>query len=37
MFLGADIGSDVEELGMNALPSFLGEEFELLNEEEPEE
>jgi hypothetical protein len=31
------LGLDIEELGMNALPSFPGEEFELLNEEDPEE
>ena len=37
MFFGAGIGFDVEEVGMNALPSFPGEELELLNEEDPEE
>lgn len=39
MFFGADVGFEIEEVGMNALPSFPGEELELLNEEpeEPEE
>jgi len=37
MFLEADIEFDVEELGMNTLASFPGEEFQLLAEEEPDE
>lgn len=37
MFWGADVECDIEEVGINALPSFPGEEFQLLDEEEPEE
>lgn len=36
MFLGADVGFDVGEGGTKAVPSFPGEELELLKEE-PEE
>lgn len=35
--LGADVEFDVEEVGMNAPPSFPGEEFQLLAEEEDDE
>lgn len=35
--LGADVEFDVEEVGMNALPSFPGEESQLLAEEEDDE
>ena len=37
VFRGTGIEFDVEEVSMKALPSFPGEEFELQNEEEPEE
>jgi len=32
VFIGADVEFDVEEVGMNALSSFLGEGLKLLNE-----
>jgi len=37
MLLRTGVGLDVEEVGMNALPSFPGEELQLLVEGEPEE
>lgn len=35
MLLGTEVDFDVEDVSINALPSFPGEEFQLLIEEEP--
>lgn len=37
ILLGADVEFDVEDVGMNAPPSFPGEEFQPLAEEEADE